>query len=148
MALPDALTMTMNILSASDMVDLVTHTVGAEEEISIYGEVLPSRPLLNADEINKPATALVVKSFPGTQETDGGLSKPRILVRAYARDLADARELSAIANVYLHDLTFDETDDDEDTHRIELEMMSGPNTGIEPGTLYPYCDRIYTTAVM
>ena len=150
MALPDAVNITMDVLENSFIVFFVTHPTAEipSGDVAIYGEILPPRPLLHDVETNKPATALVVKSIPGTRETDGGLRKPILLIRSYGHDSYSARTLSSLVEEVLHDQTFDHTDSSNTTHRIEYEMISGPNTGIETGTDFPYCDRLYSTAVM
>lgn len=68
-------------------------------------------------------------------------------MRAYANSLANANELSSLADEILHDETFDITIG-SNTFRIELEMISGPNADLEMGTGFPFCDRLYNTAVM
>lgn len=152
MAIPDSVEIVMGILLAeSGIVALVTHptTRGGSPvtEISIYGDKLPQRPLMDAGIVNTPATALVVKGLPGPRDTDGGLSRPRILMRAYANSIANANELSSLVDEILHDETFDITIG-SNTFRIELEMISGPNADLEMGTGFPFCDRLYNTAVM
>jgi hypothetical protein len=151
MAAPDVIHVVMKILMESGLVPLVSHPVvrggNPVTEVSIYGEKLPARPLMDATIVNVPATAFVVKTYPGRREESGGLRMPRVLLRAYAGSLSDVRELSDLADELLHDQTFDVVQG-ADTFRIYLEMGAGPNSDLEDGTQFPFCDRIYSTAVI
>jgi len=151
MAAPDAVELLIDILTASDLAPLVTHPTTRNgvsiTEVSIYGEKLPDRPLLNPGSVQKPATTFLVKSYPGSREELGGLRKPRILLRSYAPSLAAANELSTLADELLHDQTFDVTVDSS-IFRVYLEMGAGPNSDEEQGTTFPFCDRAYNLAVI
>jgi hypothetical protein len=151
MATPDIIHLVMKILGDSGVAPLVTHpTIRGGlpvTEISIYGEKLPARPLMDTNIVNVPATALVVKSYPGSREELGGLWKPRVLVRAYANSLTNVRVLGGVVEELLHDQTFDVVQGAE-TFRIHLEMGAGPNSDLEDGTQFPFSDRIYNTAVV
>jgi hypothetical protein len=150
MALPDAVTITISIILNSGLGAFFTHPTDEmpDGDVAVYGEILPKRPLLHDVILNSPASALVIKSIPGGRDTDGGLRRPRLLLRTYAPDIYSARILSGVVEEVLHDQTFDYLDSSDVLHRIELEMVAGPNVGEELGTFFPFCDRVYSTAVM
>lgn len=152
MATPDIVHLLLNILGASDVAPLVTHPTTRNNipvtEVAIYGEKLPPRPLMDPSGIvNKPATSLVVKSYPGTRGEEGDLYHMRFLLRAYASSLTEARELAEICEDILHDETFD-VELEESTIRVETEKGTGPTADLETGTDFPFCDNIYTASVL
>lgn len=121
----------------------VTHIVGSRTIVAVYSEALPVTPLMDPNYANKPSTAIVVATFPGTRDPDIPFRRPRVLIRCYGPTRRFARQLDLLVQDLLANDTFDVgAPDDPARVRLAPSYQSGPTVDIDTAG-FPFADSLY-----
>ena len=140
----DVVKLLKDIIAADSVIGpRVTHIVATVPRIAVYEEALPAAPLMDLNFNNRPATAVVVVTFPGRRDPDVPFWTRRIITRCYGPTQQHAKNLDILVQDLLSDETFDVGDPgDPGRVRMAVQFSSGPVVDID-ASKFPYTDSIY-----